>query len=242
MARRKNPAVDLPEHPRLTLPPRTILRDSVYEALKAMLMDLDVAPGSRLSIDGIARRLDVSPTPVREALTKLESDGLVATRPNAGYVVAPVLDETELDHLFDVRVLLEPEAARLAAGAASKASVESLRSACAAMTAHPAADDYHAYRDFAVLDARLHRVIAEASGNPLIADALARLHAHTHGYRLYFRVGIAAETTREHTAIVDAIASHDGPAAAAAMRTHLDRSRARLHNAYDAGSEQSEED
>ncbi|WP_326835629.1 GntR family transcriptional regulator [Amycolatopsis rhabdoformis] len=239
MARRKNPAVELPA---LALPPRTILRDSVYEALKAMLMDLDVAPGSRLSIDGIARRLAVSPTPVREALTKLESDGLVATRPNAGYIVAPVLDEARLEHLFDVRDLLEPEAARLAATGASKAQLADLRAACAAMSAHPAADDYHAYRDFAVLDARLHRVLAEASGNPLIADALARLHAHTHGYRLYFRVGIAATTTREHQAVVDAVAAHDGPAAQAAMRTHLARSRVRLRAAYEAGAGQSEVD
>ncbi|MFD1047862.1 GntR family transcriptional regulator, partial [Kibdelosporangium lantanae] len=72
---------------RLTLPPRTMLRDSVYESIKAMLMDNDLAPGSRLSIDAIARTLEVSPTPVREAMTKLEADGLVAKRPHAGFVV-----------------------------------------------------------------------------------------------------------------------------------------------------------
>jgi DNA-binding GntR family transcriptional regulator len=237
--RKKLPEIDVrldpqPAHPRLSLPPRTILRDSVYEAIKGMLMDLDVVPGSRLSIDGIARELDVSPTPVREAMTKLESDGLVAKRPHAGYTVAPLLDEVTLDNLYDIRLLLEPEAARLAASVVSPREVSALREASRAMSSRPAGENYQAYRDFSVLDARLHRTIAEASGNPLIADALGRLHAHTHSYRLYFRTGIAEETVREHEAVVEAIASGDDDGAGAAMREHLNSSRVRLHEAYEA--------
>ncbi len=209
-----------------------MLRDSVYEAIKAMLMDHELAPGSRLSIDGIARDLQVSPTPVREAMTRLESDGLVAKRPHAGYTVAPILDQATLGNLYGIRLQLEPEAARLAATNASPAQVAELRSAIQRMAAHPAGERYEAYRDFAVLDAQLHRIIAEASGNPLIADALARLHAHTHGYRLYFRVGIAEETVREHARVVDAIAAGDEDGARDAMRQHLDTSRARLRAAY----------
>ncbi|QRP49829.1 GntR family transcriptional regulator [Amycolatopsis sp. FDAARGOS 1241] len=150
----------------------------------------------------------VSSTPVREALTKLEAGGLVATRPDAGYVVAPGLDAAGLDHLFDVRGLLEPEAARLAA--ASQSQPADLRTTRAATTPHPGADGYRAYPDFAVLDARLHGVIADACGNPLIADALARQHAHTHGCRLCFRVGIAPATVAEHEAIVSALMPRRG--------------------------------
>lgn len=231
---KKADAQDVPAvQARLSLPPRTGLRDSVYEALRAMLMDLDLEPGSRLSIDGIARQLDVSQTPVREAMTKLESDGLVAKRLNAGYVVAPLLDKVSLENLYAFRLLLEPEAARLAATAISKHDVAELRRASRAMSAQPAGEDYQSYRDFSVLDSRLHQAIAEASGNPLIVDALTRLHAHTHGYRLYFRVGIAEETVREHEAVVEAIAAGDGEAAAGAMRAHLDAARARLRSAYE---------
>src|SRR3982074_891458 len=100
---------------RLRPPPRMMLRDSVYEAIKGLLMDNDLAPGSRLSIDGLARELQVSPTPVREAMTRLESDGLVAKRPHAGYIVAPLMDRVALDNLYEIRLLIEPQAARLAA-------------------------------------------------------------------------------------------------------------------------------
>jgi len=232
VARVKKPdAQDVPAvQARLSLPPRTGLGDSVYEALRAMLMDLDLEPGSRLSIDGIARQLDVSQTPVREAMTKLESDGLVAKRLNAGYIVAPLLDEVSLENLYAFRLMLEPEAARLAASTISKRDETELRRM---MSARPTGEDRQSYREFSVLDSRLHQAIAEASGNPLIVDALSRLHAHTHGYRLYFRVGLAEETVREHEAIVEAIAAGDGDAAFEAMRAHLDAARHRLRGAYE---------
>ncbi|WNV82698.1 GntR family transcriptional regulator [Umezawaea sp. Da 62-37] len=218
--------------PRLTPPPRTMLRDTVYEAIKGMLMDNDLAPGARLSIDGIARELEVSPTPVREAMTKLESDGLVAKRPHAGYIVAPLMDQVSLDNLYEFRLLIEPAAAGLAAGGASKAQVTHLRKVVEDMAARPDGENYEGYRDFAVLDALLHRTIAEASGNHLIVDALSRLHAHTHNYRLYFRTGMADETKREHERVVEAIAAQAPEAAEAAMRDHLTSSRARLRAAY----------
>lgn len=219
--------------PRLTPPPRTMLRDTVYESIKQMLMDHDLAPGARLSIDGIARELEVSPTPVREAMTKLESDGLVAKRPHAGYVVAPLMDQASLENLFEIRLLLEPAAARRAASNATDEQITEMRTLAENMTARPAGENYEGYRDFAVQDAQLHRLIAEASGNPLIADALTRLRAHTHSYRLYFKVGIAEETTEEHQLIVDSIAGHDGDAAEAAMTRHITASRDRLHGAYE---------
>jgi DNA-binding GntR family transcriptional regulator len=209
-----------------------MLRDTVYEAIKGMLMDLDLQPGARLSIDGIARELEVSPTPVREAMTKLESDGLVAKRPHAGYVVAPLLDQVTLDNLYDMRLLLEPAAARLASKNASYAQLEELQTLVNEMTSQPDGDKYQAYRDYAVQDAQLHRLIAEASGNPLIADALTRLHAHTHNYRLYFKVGFAVETNLEHQKVVHTIIQHDHAGAESAMRAHLTNSRNRLRDAY----------
>ncbi|MEV4312117.1 GntR family transcriptional regulator [Actinocrispum sp. NPDC049592] len=204
----------------------------MYEAIKGMLMDHDLAPGARLSIDGIARELQVSPTPVREAMTKLESDGLVAKRPHAGYIVAPLMDQVSLDNLYEMRLLLEPAAAELAAKHSTTAQQTELTTLIKDMSAHPAGDKYQAYRDFATQDALLHRLIAEASRNPLISDALTRLHAHTHSYRLYFKVGIAEETMREHEDIVNAILQGKADEARAAMRRHLESSRDRLVKVY----------
>lgn len=209
-----------------------MLRDTVYESIKQMLMDHDLAPGARLSIDGIARELDVSPTPVREAMTKLESDGLVAKRPHAGYVVAPLMDEMSLAHLVEMRILLEPPAAKLATVYATEEQIAEMRAVLETMTVHPAGENYEGYRDFAIRDAHLHRLIAEASGNPLIVDALTRLHAHTHSYRLYFKVGIAEETNQEHQQIVEAIAARNADAAGEAMIRHIKASNDRLAAVY----------
>ena len=73
------------------LPRRNVLADDVYELVKAMVMDHVIRPGARVSIDGLARELAVSPTPVREALARLESDGLVLKEPLKGYRATPLL-------------------------------------------------------------------------------------------------------------------------------------------------------
>ncbi|MEQ4301406.1 GntR family transcriptional regulator [Plantactinospora sp. B6F1] len=91
---------------------RTTLADDVYESVRALVMDHAVAPGERINIDGLARRLEVSPTPVREALARLESDGLVRKRPLAGYTAAPLLTRTEFDELVEMRLILETASAR----------------------------------------------------------------------------------------------------------------------------------
>jgi DNA-binding GntR family transcriptional regulator len=210
-----------------------MLRESVYEALKRLLMDNALEPGARLSIDGLARELQVSQTPVREALFRCEAEGLVVRRPNAGYLVAPLLGRDALLHLYDLRLLLEPPAAARAAANATDRDRQDIDDAVRAMAPAVHGDTYQAYRDFAEHDAKLHGAIATASGNPLIADTLNRLHAHIHSYRLYFRHGIAEVTTTEHQTISDMVRTHDQLGAEQAMRDHLENSRARLLAAYD---------
>src|SRR3954471_2458415 len=99
------------------LPParRSTLVEDIYESLKALVMQHTLAPGERVNIDALARELEVSPTPVREALARLESDGLVRKRPLAGYTVSPLLTRQEFTDMFDMRLVLEGAAARWAA-------------------------------------------------------------------------------------------------------------------------------
>ncbi|MFC9689368.1 GntR family transcriptional regulator [Kribbella sp. NPDC056951] len=219
--------------PKLQPAPRLMLRESVYESLKRLLMDNDLEPGTRLSIDGLARDLQVSQTPVREALFRCEAEGLVVRRPNAGYHVAPQLSRDALVDLYDLRLLLEPTAAARAATNATNDHRHAMDDAIRAMTPAVPGDGYQAYREFAEEDAKLHGTIATAAGNPLIAETLDRLRAHTHSYRLYFRHGIAEVTTTEHQAIRDMIHRRDPAGAETAMRTHLENSRIRLLAAYD---------
>ena len=100
----------------LPLPPaRQTLTDSVYDAVMELVMDQHIEAGARVNIDLVARQLNVSPTPVREALARLEMDGLVIKEPLRGYSVTPMLDTKNFNDLYHVRRLLEPFAARSAA-------------------------------------------------------------------------------------------------------------------------------
>ncbi|WP_314177165.1 GntR family transcriptional regulator [Streptomyces winkii] len=210
------------------------VRESVFQSLMTLLMDLDLEPGTKLSIDGLARQLDVSQTPVREALARCESEGLVVRRPNAGYQVAPLLDRSGLDDLYDIRLLLEPTATERAARHANAAELADMHRTLERMTPPLRGDTYESYRDFAELDAAFHNAIAEASRSPLMADTLRRFRAHNHSYRLYFRHSIAGEAVDEHRAVLDAVRARDPQAAAQAMRDHLEASRLRLTTAYDS--------
>src|ERR1700748_161527 len=101
-------------------PRRSVLADEIYEILKSKLMDNVVEPGGRLSIDGLSRDLKVSPTPIREALARLESDGLVVKKAPHGYTAASLLDAASFEELFKMRLLLEPACASWAAEAAQR--------------------------------------------------------------------------------------------------------------------------
>jgi DNA-binding GntR family transcriptional regulator len=210
-------------------PRRSVLSDTTYEAIKLLIMDNRLAPGARISMEGLARELEVSPTPVREALARLDAEGLVVKRPLAGYTVSPQLDLAAFEDLFRMRMLLEPEAARLAAGRpVDLAELTDLNDLNERMANVPAGEGYAAYRDQVALDARFHDAIAAASGSPLLREAISRLRAHMHLYRLYWGSGIATTTAAEHDRIVAALSARDPDAAAEAMYTHLRASHDRL--------------
>jgi DNA-binding GntR family transcriptional regulator len=212
---------------------RSVLADGVYELVKAKLMDNVVEPGARLSIDALSRDLSVSATPIREALARLESDGLVVKRAHRGYTAAPRIDAQAFDELFRVRLLLEPAGASWAAQAASAKQIAAMEDLIAAMTSPVTGDSYESYRAFAAQDAAFHLALAEASAVRLLAEILGRLHPHTQLYRLYYTVGISGDTVAEHSRVIEAVSRRDGGAAEAAMTAHLSASRERLASAVE---------
>lgn len=222
----------------LPLPPsRQTLTDSVYEAVKELVMDQHIEPGARVNIDLVARQLNVSPTPVREALARLEMDGLVSKEPLRGYSVSPMLDMKTINDLYDLRRLLEPFAARRAAERRDKKTLSAMDHELADMrrtvetSGGAAGSSYQEYRDFAWQDARFHEAIASTSGNSLLSDTLRRLRSHLHLYRLYHlyysKTAIGTATLIEHEAIRAGIRDGDPDRAEAAMLDHIDRSRER---------------
>jgi DNA-binding GntR family transcriptional regulator len=209
-------------------PRRLILTETVYDLIQQRLVDHEIEPGSKLNINGLAAELEVSPTPVREALARLEADGLVVKRSLAGYTAAPLMSEADFEDLFEMRVLLEPAAASRAAGRVTAADLAALDDHLGQMRKAQHDASRETLRLFFQQDALFHGRIAAASGNALMADTLRRFHSHTHLYRLYFREGIAEATCREHERIVEALREADPDTAAAAMRSHIRRAQQRL--------------
>ena len=196
------------------------LAEEVYRRVRADIMSLKIPPDTRVSVDSLARELGVSQTPIREALSMLEANGLVSKRHFAGYATSPRMNRAQLDELFEFRLLIEPHAANKAAEMMSDADM-------AALASGESAPSHDAFAD---MDTEFHRLIARGAKNHLIADSLARLHIHIHIFRSCFRSEIAEEAVHEHNAIISAIRARDGTKAEGAMRRHIELSYERLRD------------
>lgn len=202
--------------------------DRVYETLLAQLISLKIAPGTRIAVDALVRELGVSQTPIRAALIRLESEGLVVKTHNVGFSAAPMPSRQRFEDTYDMRLMLEPYMAARAAKHLAPAMREELAQLAADMTALAKDNSKLAYGKFAVQDANFHQWIAKQSGNELAAEALARLYAHTHLFRLRFHTTVTEEAIKEHAAIVKALSDGNGKKAATAMEFHIEQSRARM--------------
>jgi len=201
------------------------LVEEVYQIIRADIMSLRIPPDARISIDSLARELEVSQTPVREALSMLEATGLVTKRHFVGYCSAPQLSRIQLDELYEVRLLVEPYAARCAAERLSDEDLDRIRRHAQGMAPGGSRTSYDRFAD---QDSELHDMIAAGSGNGLIRDSLSRLHAHLHIFRLRFHSEVTQEAYAEHAKLVDALVRRDADVAESAMRAHIEKSYKRL--------------
>ncbi|WP_326559846.1 GntR family transcriptional regulator [Micromonospora sp. NBC_01796] len=210
------------------LPARQTLTEDVYQAIKRLIMDHVIPPRGRLSIDQLARDLRVSSTPIREALVRLESEGLAGKEPLRGYSVTPILTPAQVDDLFEFRGLIEPWAAARAAQRRDEAGLSRLRAEVDSVSTLPAGESYADYQDLAGHDDRFHRQIAELAGNHQLLRAFARTHCHLHLFRRRYTAPLGSATVAEHRDIAAAVAQGDPDGAYAAMEAHLERARQRL--------------
>lgn len=217
------------------LPRRQMLSDGVYESIKEFIMARRISPGAHVNIEQLGRDLQVSPTPVREALARLEADGLVTKEPNRGYFVAPLLDERSVVQLFEVRLLLEPHLASKAAQHASDEHLTALQHSLDQMreVVEAPVDTVRLYRTIIDEDTAFHETIARAALNDLLKDMLLRLRAHLHLYRLKLHEWnlVGVPTIREHEQILAALRARDAAGAAAAAAEHVRRSWERAKRA-----------
>jgi DNA-binding GntR family transcriptional regulator len=199
--------------------------DEVFQLIRADIMSLRIPPDTRISIDSLARELGISQTPIREALSMLEATGLVTKKHFTGYCTAPQLNRQQFDELYEMRLLLEPYAAKCAA---TRMSDEDLAAITALAASMEPGNTRTAYNKFADQDSELHDRIALGSGNRLIQRSLAQMYSHLHIFRLRFHSEVATEACTEHARLVRALARRDPEGAEAAMRLHIEKSYKRL--------------
>jgi len=205
------------------------LANEVYETIISQLMALKIAPGARITVDNLSRELGVSQTPIREALGRLEGEGLVHKTHLIGFSAAPQISARQFADLYEMRLLLEPNATRQAVSRLTDETLAVLIEAAGVMGRRAKSGDERArYSQFARQDAVFHDLIVQTAGNELIRDTLAHQHVHFHIFRLMFHSRVTEEALEEHEAIVSAFEARDADAAERAMRSHIERSRDRL--------------
>jgi len=186
--------------------------DEVYELIRGDIMALRIKPDTRISIDNLVRQLGVSQTPIREALSRLEATGLVTK-------------QHFVDELYEMRLLLEPYAARCAAEQMSDTQLQQVVALAEHMEPGASRTSYDRFAD---QDSEFHDLIASGSGNHLVRDALAGLHTHLHIFRLRFHSEVTKEACNEHAKLIAALTRRQAAEAESAMRAHIDKSYKRL--------------
>lgn len=218
---------------------------SSYNELRQRLVAGEFAPGTRLDLKKLAVELGVSTTPVREAVSQLASEGLLQLVPRLGAVV-PRLSREEMIELYGLREAMETYAAEKAAASIAPAQLAELRTFVKRMEALVAKLSTQrksklvgdALHDFLAADLAFHMTIIEAAGNHRLARLAADSHAHARIFaaeRLAHDHDLLDEALRQHRAIYDSLARHDGEEARRQTALHIERSLERTLAAH-AGS------
>lgn len=207
--------------------PRNSVRQTTYARLKSLILSGEIRPAEHISEAAIANRLGVSRTPLREALMKLENEGLVVGRRNVGYTVTS-LDVPTVCNLLVIREALDACAAELACSNASEDDLGRIRAVIAEMerlrdsARNVPADAARSLE----LGLGIHTIIAEAARNEPLLQMIDQIYQQL---RLALRlevlwVDFGGSDFTEHQAIADAVCNRNRTAAAAAARAHVQAS------------------
>jgi len=196
------------------------LSDRATNAIRELIVSLELAPGSPVSERELMERLGLGRTPVREALRTLAQEKLVEVYPRRGIVVSPV-DVGDLAALSEARIVLEGFAARLAA---ERANADDREVARALLAELPGSNDAHDERALIELDQRIHRHVYRCTHNPFIGSTLNEYYVLT--LRIWFlaldRVARLDDAVTEHRELLEAICDGDPRRAEDVMRRHIE--------------------
>lgn len=204
----------------------TALPDHIYAVLKQQILSCALRPGERLIEKNLCAELGVSRTPLREALNRLNHEELVVLQPNAGYRVSAITLEG-FRNLTELRAIVEPQAAALAAARAMPPDIVALR-ALADLPHDPNED--RGFVEYCRANSRFHLQVVRTARNPMLENIV--MSALDLSQRpAYLRVGRQSDPSNpsaKHHAITDAIEKHDAPRAQQLMEKHVRASGERI--------------
>ena len=200
-----------------------LLTERAYERLRHDIISCAIPPGSEISETQLATQYKLGKAPVRVALTKLAHAGLVRAIPRRGYMVTPVTLK-DIHDVFELRLMLEPAAARMAAG---KVNTQRLRTFDEICREGYEPGDARSTTRFLDANKAFHVEIAQATGNLRLAAAIEQLLDEMTRL-LHLGLGLRKgpqETLHEHKALVKALARGDGETAERICRNQIESSR-----------------
>lgn len=196
---------------------RRTAQEVAYEAMKAAILRGDLPEGARLQQSKLAAQLNVSTTPVREALSRLASEGLVRIDPHRGAIVRG-LDDDELEEIYQLRQILEPLAAKKAAGIITEEALNEAEELWRRM------EDHTDPSEWAENNRQFHALIVTASNAPRLTSILKGLRDSSTRYvqwSLTVNPQRFVSANRDHRALIDACRARDSEGAAAIEAQHL---------------------
>lgn len=199
--------------------PRVVLHEQVAATLRQMLVEGLIAPGGKLNERELCEELNISRTPLREAIKMLAVEGLVELLPNRGSV-AIELSAADVRHTFEVMAGLEGLSGELAAQRITESELDEIKALHYEMMAAYTRRDLSAYYQ---LNAAIHRAINQAAKNPVLTATYNQVNARLQALR--FRSNQDGEKWQhavdEHAAMIDALSARDPEALRHVLMSHL---------------------
>lgn len=204
----------------------------VYNLLKEMIFEWRLSPGQKINISHLTREINISAIPLREALSRLNSEKLVVLEPNKGYYVSDILNAEHMEKMLEARILFETHAVRNLIRSNNLSVTEEMSRLTEQMFSINIGPTNNKILDFTNLDQQFHHLIIKAGGNSFLSEAYEGLHCHLHIGRFYHVRGEVDQTEApsEHLEIIEAIKTRDVYRAEHAISSHIQDSINRLLN------------
>ncbi|MBQ7775143.1 MAG: GntR family transcriptional regulator [Lachnospiraceae bacterium] len=196
------------------------LRDVVFNTLRQAILTGDLKPGERLMEIHLANKLGVSRTPIREAIRKLELEGLVTMIPRRGAEVAQITEKS-MNDVLEVRRAMDALCVELACERISEEELKALENACDAFAEAVKGGDI---KVIAKADVALHDIIVQATGNLRLVQLINNLSEQMYRYRFEYLKDTSQHQNliEEHRMIYESIVKKDKQAASNAAKLHID--------------------